>query len=60
MYRRLDSYGALSKFELISEGKRPQGMRLYYRAAIGERLVLFRFDVSDDTRISSLIVEEEE
>ena len=60
MYRRLDSYGALSKFELISEGKRPLGMRLYFRAAIGERLVLFRFDVSDDTRISSLIVEEEE
>jgi hypothetical protein len=54
------AYGALSEFELISEEKRPQGRRLYYRAAIGERLVLFRFDVTNDARISSLIVEEEE
>ncbi len=60
MYRRMAAYGALSEFELISEEKRPQGRRLYYRAAIGERLVLFRFDVTNDARISSLIVEEEE
>lgn len=60
MYKRMASYGKLTAFELISEEMINRSRRLFYRASIGDRMVLFRFDMADDGRIAALVVEEEE
>ena len=59
-WRRIAGYGTLRKFDFVGRDIDGYGGGLFYRAEVGEHLLLLKFVLNGAGQISELSLEEEE